>query len=87
MKFAKWMAMPFGRILRIAAGGVLVWVGLGPIGGTLGLVVAVVGLLPILAGLYNVCLIAPLIGVPFNARNLPKGGPPPAKPATPAGQH
>jgi len=89
MKFAKWMATPFGRILRIVLGAVVVWIGLGPVGGTAGWIIAAVGVLPMLAGLYNVCLIAPLLRVPFRGRDLEGRGksPPPATTSTPAGQH
>jgi hypothetical protein len=31
-------------------------------------VLAAIGLVPLFAGLFNVCLIAPLLGVPFSGR-------------------
>jgi hypothetical protein len=37
--------------------------------GVTGLVVMVVGLAPLLAGVFNVCLIAPVIRVPFSGRS------------------
>ncbi|MFQ3566761.1 MAG: DUF2892 domain-containing protein [Aggregatilineales bacterium] len=68
MGFAKWMAQPLGRLIRIIAGIVLIALGLGVIGDTAGLIVAIIGVLPILAGVFNVCLIAPLIGAPFQGK-------------------
>ncbi len=68
MGFAKWMAQPIGRLIRIIAGIVLIALGLGVIGDTVGLIVAIIGVLPILAGVFNVCLIAPLIGAPFQGK-------------------
>ena len=65
MGFARFMASAVGRALRIVAGLALIAVGLGVVGGTGGLVLACVGVAPILAGALNVCLVAPLLGVPF----------------------
>lgn len=70
MSFAIWMSRPFGRGLRIVAGIALIGVGL-YVPGLWGVVIAVVGLVPLLAGILNVCVIAPFLGVPFNARQLP----------------
>jgi hypothetical protein len=36
--------------------------------GTWGYLLAVIGLVPLLAALFNVCLIAPLLGAPFSGR-------------------
>jgi hypothetical protein len=66
MAFAKFMAGPLGRIIRIVAGVALIALGLLNIGGTTGVIVAIVGAVPVLAGLFNVCLVAPLIGAPFS---------------------
>lgn len=66
MAFAKFMAGPVGRIVRIVAGIALIAVGLLVVGDTAGIVLAVVGLVPIAAGVFNVCLIAPLIRAPFS---------------------
>jgi hypothetical protein len=63
------MATGAGRILRIVAGLVLIGFGL-YLQSTVGIVVAVIGLVPLLAGVLNVCLIAPILGVPFSGREL-----------------
>lgn len=69
MAFAKFMAGTAGRVIRIVAGVVIIFIGLTMIADqTLGIIVAVIGLLPILAGVFNVCLVAPLIGAPFSGR-------------------
>ena len=65
MSFARFMAGPVGRGVRILAGGILVVVGLA-IGGTAGVVTALIGVLPIAAGLFNVCVLGPLFGAPFS---------------------
>ncbi len=65
MGFARFMASPAGRLIRVVAGIVLIVVGLLVVKGTVGIVLAVVGLLPLVAGVANLCLFAPLFGGPF----------------------
>lgn len=69
MSFATWMAGNSGRLLRIVAGAAIVVVGLMGIDGTWGTAVAVIGLVPIAAGLVNVCFIAPFLRAPFRGRD------------------
>lgn len=69
MAFAKFMASGYGRIARIIAGLLLIGVGLYIQNGW-SIVVATVGLVPVFAGVFNVCVFAPLFGGPFNGRNL-----------------
>ncbi len=64
MRLASWMATASGRGLRVLVGLVLIGVGI-EIGGVLGLVLGIVGLVPALAGIGNVCLIAPLFRAPL----------------------
>jgi hypothetical protein len=66
MAFVAWMSNPAGRILRIVAGLILIGVGL-YFQGFWGYVVAIVGAVPILAGVFNFCLIGPLLGGSFRA--------------------
>jgi len=47
----------FGRLLRVVLGLALVYVGLAVVGGTAGIVVAVIGLLPIAMGVWGPCLL------------------------------
>ncbi len=70
MGFAKFMASWAGRLIRIAAGVALILVGLLVVGGTVGTVLAVVGLVPLIAGLIDVCVFAPLFGGPFLAKDI-----------------
>jgi hypothetical protein len=68
MAFGKFMASGYGRIARIVAGLVLIGVGL-YLGNVWGAVVAVIGLVPLAAGVFNICLFAPVFGAPFNGRS------------------
>ena len=61
MKFARLMASPAGRLLRVLVG--LSLLGRGSTRGSVGLMAA--GLVPLLAGLFNVCVLAPLLHAPF----------------------
>lgn len=65
MGFVKFMVSTAGRLTRIIAGLVLIGIGLVMVHGTWGIVLAVVGAVPLLAGLFDVCLFAPLFGMPF----------------------
>ncbi len=66
--FARFMASSAGRAIRIVAGVVLIAWGWSNHQSMTGVVVMVVGLAPLLAGVFNVCLIAPLIGAPFSGK-------------------
>ena len=65
MGFAQFMSSGLGRGLRIVAGIILIAVGLAVVGGTGGIVLAVIGLVPLLAGVFDVCLFAPLFSAPL----------------------
>lgn len=47
----------WGRLLRIALGLLLIYVGLVSVGGAAGIVVAVIGVLPIVMGVWGPCLL------------------------------
>lgn len=64
--FIKFMVSTAGRITRIVAGVALIAIGLLAIGGTGGIIVAVIGALPLVAGLFDFCVFAPLFGAPFS---------------------
>lgn len=66
MKFVMFMSSSAGRGLRIVAGIALLVLGLVIGGGWM--VLSVVGLIPFIAGLINVCLLAPLVGQPLKSR-------------------
>lgn len=69
MKFSQFMANPVGRIIRVLAGAVLIAVGIA-MKSTGGYVLAVVGALPLAAGVFDVCIFAPLFGMPFTGRAI-----------------
>jgi hypothetical protein len=68
--FVSFMASPAGRITRIAAGIALVAWGLLGLPGAAGIAVAVVGLVPLLAGVFDICVFAPLFGAPFSGPQI-----------------
>ena len=71
--FVKFMASSAGRITRIVAGIVLVALGLLVMHGTGGLIVAIVGLVPLVAGLFDFCVFAPLFGAPMSGPKIRAG--------------
>jgi Na+/melibiose symporter-like transporter len=70
--FPKFMASPAGRIIRVVAGIVLVALGYF-MHSTGGIVVAVVGLVPLVAGLFDFCVFAPLFGAPMSGPKIRAG--------------
>jgi hypothetical protein len=65
MSFAKFMSSGPGRGLRIVVGLALIVIGLFSVGGTGGVILTVVGAVPLVAGVLDVCLFAPLFGGPL----------------------
>ena len=70
MALVDFLASSIGRWVRIAVGVVLVAIGLLAVGGTAGAIVAVIGLAPLLAGMFDVCLVAPLFGAALSGRKI-----------------
>jgi len=70
MGFARYMSSLFGRLLRIVAGIALIIIGLAVVQGTWGIILAIVGLVPLVAGIVNVCVFAPLFGGPFFPKDI-----------------
>ena len=68
--FFGFIASPTGRFVRIVAGLALILVGLLAVGGIWGWILAIVGLVPLLAGLFDRCVFAPLFGWPFAGPRL-----------------
>lgn len=66
----KFLASTTGRIVRVAAGIALVWWGFLGLGGTTGLVIGIIGLVPLLAGLFDFCVFAPLFGAPLSGPKI-----------------
>jgi len=68
--FCTFMASMTGRIIRAVAGLALVAWGVFGLDGTAGLVVALVGLVPLAAGVFDLCLFAPLFGCPMSGAKI-----------------
>ena len=68
MRFAAFMARPAGRGLRIAAGLALVAAGSQSTGWAR-LVLPIVGAFPFIAGVLNLCFLAPLLRTPVRGRD------------------
>jgi hypothetical protein len=68
IKAAAWLAGPVGRVGRIVIGAVLVITGV-VLGGVGGIIIALVGLVPVGLGMSNRCLISRAIGAPWKGRD------------------
>ena len=68
--FAQFMASAAGRILRIIAGVLILYWGYTKWGTTAGTVLVIIGLIPFLAGLFDVCIITGAIGGPFSGPKI-----------------
>lgn len=68
--FLRFMVSTAGRITRIVAGLVLVLWGVTGLSGAAGIIVAVIGLVPLLAGLFDFCVFAPLFGFPLSGPRI-----------------
>jgi hypothetical protein len=66
----RFLASSTGRVVRAVAGLALIVVGLAVVGGAIGWILAVVGLVPLLAGIFDRCVFAPLFGLPFAGPRL-----------------
>jgi len=64
--FVKFMGSTAGRAIRVFAGTGLIAYGLMGVGGSNGYILAGIGVLPILTGLFNICIIGPLLGEPLS---------------------
>ena len=69
----KFLASTTGRLVRGAAGLALIAWGLLGLGGTAGVIVAVIGLVPLAAGVFDFCVFAPLFGAPFGGPQIRAG--------------
>jgi hypothetical protein len=68
MGFVTVMRSSVGRLLRIAMGGLMMWYGLAHMAGTGGVLLAAFGVVPILAGIVNFCLLGPVFGLTLMGR-------------------
>ncbi|HVB72071.1 MAG TPA: DUF2892 domain-containing protein [Ktedonobacteraceae bacterium] len=68
MTFIRFMASGPGRVLRIVAGLAIIGAGVYLLtagSAVVGTILAVVGLVPFLAGVFDLCVLAPLFGCPI----------------------
>ena len=71
--FCTFMASTTGRAIRIIAGIALIaWALLG-LGGAARIIVALIGAVPLLAGLLDFCVFAPLFGCPTSGPKVRAG--------------
>ncbi len=71
--FVKFMSSSAGRITRIIAGLVIIALGLLVLKGTGGIIVAIIGAVPLVAGLFDFCVFAPLFGAPLSGKKVRAG--------------
>ncbi|MCJ7724915.1 MAG: DUF2892 domain-containing protein [Acidimicrobiia bacterium] len=69
-KFFGFMASAAGRAARVITGIALLLVGLLVVKGAGGVVLAVIALVPLLAGLFDVCVFSRLFGGPFKGADI-----------------
>ena len=71
-RFAQFINSPAGRLARLVAGvGLVAW-GYTQRGTATGLVFMAVGLVPLAAGAFNLCLISALLGGPISGARIAK---------------
>ncbi len=68
-ELARFMASPLGRGIRVAAGLALITSGMARRDRS-GLALAALGLVPLMAGALNLCMLAPLLDEPFDGSEL-----------------
>jgi len=71
--FAQFITSDTGRVLRVGAGLALLGAGLRR-GGRQGLATAAVGLVPLSAGAFDLCLLSPLFGGPLTGAAVRRAG-------------
>ena len=68
--FVRFMQTPAGRLGRIVVGGALIVAGLLGVSGAAGYFMVVLGAIPLAAGLFDVCLLAPFFRIPFSGARI-----------------
>ena len=67
------LASGTGRIVRVVAGIILVAWGWYGLAGVTGIIVAIIGLVPLVAGIFDFCVFAPLFGAPLSGPKIRAG--------------
>jgi hypothetical protein len=68
--FVTFMASPLGRLTHVVGGLVIIAWGLTALETGTGNTVALIGLVPLLAGIFDICLFAPLFGAPLSGKKI-----------------
>jgi hypothetical protein len=71
---ARFINSPTGRVVRVVVGIALILWGYTRLGSSAGVVLIVVGLIPLVAGVFNLCLVSALLGGPISGSRMGKGG-------------
>jgi len=71
--FCTFMASTAGRLVRILAGIALIAWGYFGLSGVAAIVVILVGALPLVAGVFDFCVFAPLFGCPLSGPKIRSG--------------
>jgi hypothetical protein len=70
--YARFINSPAGRIVRMVVGLVLITWGLTEFNTALGIVLFIIGLIPFIAGAFDLCLISALLGGPISGKRVRK---------------
>jgi hypothetical protein len=68
--FARFINSPSGRLTRVVIGVLLVGWGMTQRGSSTGITLIVVGLIPLVAGTFNLCVISALLGGPISGARI-----------------
>ena len=58
-----------GRVIRVLIGVVLIWLGWSG-HSFVGYVIAIIGLVPLAAGVFDFCVVAKIMGLPFSGKGV-----------------
>ncbi len=70
MGYVQFLSTPAGRFMRIVLGLVLLWIGFYAAAQPLGYWIMAFGLIPLVSGIMNVCVIAPYFHAPVHGSEL-----------------
>jgi hypothetical protein len=68
--FVSFMQTPAGRVTRAVGGVALIGLGLLGLGGVGGYIMAALGVIPLAAGLFDLCVLAPFFRIPFSGAKI-----------------
>jgi hypothetical protein len=73
--FARFINSPMGRVFRIVVGLALIYWGYTLRAGTGGIILMVVGLVPLAAGAFDLCVVSALLGGPLSGARIRQAKP------------